>query len=337
LPGEVREPADEIRALIARDLADEVLVWPFEPGEEVRRRALHEAYGGQQQGGISTPTSVPEVFVFTDPVAGERYGYDRFEGLHEDGSYSYTGEGQYGDQQFVRGNKAIRDSSRTGKRIRLFRTKGRHATYVGEFATSSPPYALEQIPDFTGIPRRGIVFTLLPLNAEATLLPAYGGELEPPTSLVAYGSTLYTWTPPEYGDVTAASASHDERVVSRVEFELQSAFGAWLSRDGTPPSRLQLRAGSTTIEPDLYVPKRNWIVEAKRSTARGYVRTAIGQVLDYVNVATRAGIDATPVVLLPGRPEPDLMDLMRDLSIVVVFRHDSGFFIEDASSASMGE
>lgn len=320
--------ADQVRSLIARDLESGALVWPLEPGDTVRRRALHEVYGGQQQSGIVTPRSVPELLVFTDPAAGERYGYDKFEGLHEDGSYSYTGEGQQGDQQFVRGNKAMRDSGRTGKRIRVFRTKGTEATYVGEFATSTRPYELEKIPDVAGQPREGIVFSLLPVDAQVALLPAYGGELEPSSSLVDDASTLRSWNPPEYSDVLVPSSAQDDRIVSRVEFELQSQFGAWLAHNGSKPFRLQLRAGSTKIEPDFYVPDRGWIVEAKRSTARGYVRTAIGQVLDYINVASRAGIEATPVVLLPGRPEPDLIELMGKLGIIVAIRSTRGFVIE---------
>ncbi len=72
--------------------------WALEIGDVVRRRAIHEAYGGQQQGGISTPRATSDVLIFTDPEAGARYGYDEFEGLREDGSYAYTGEGQRGHQ-----------------------------------------------------------------------------------------------------------------------------------------------------------------------------------------------------------------------------------------------
>lgn len=82
--------------------------WVMQPGDEVLRRAVHKIYGGQQQGGISTPKSTPDVFIFTDPDKGAKYGYAKFEGLRGDGNYSYTGEGQIGDQSIdKRGNVTI--------------------------------------------------------------------------------------------------------------------------------------------------------------------------------------------------------------------------------------
>lgn len=302
-------------------------VWLLEPGDTVRRRSLHDAYGGQQQGGISTPRSLPDILIFTDPQAGARYGYDHFEGLREDGSYAYTGEGQYGRQEFVRGNRALRDSAAEGRTIRVFRTAGTSATYVGAFTTGTPPYTRQTIPDAAGEPREGIIFNLLPLAARVELLPAYGGELAPQSSLVDYSATPREWAPPEFTDVPIPAADwlHGQRVVSRAEFELQAAFGSWLREQALTPARLPLRAGSTLIEPDLFVPERSWIVEAKRSTARGYIRTAIGQVLDYVHMAGKAGLAAAPVVLLPGSPEPDLRELMLSLGITIATRTGDGF------------
>lgn len=287
---------------------------------------MHDAYGGQQQGGISTPRGQNDIFIFTDPESGARYGYDKFEGLREDGSYSYTGEGQYGQQEFVRGNRALRDCAKDGRTIRLFRTRGTSATYVGAFTTGTPTHEIETIPDASGNPRAGIIFNLLPINANVELLPAYGGGLGP-DALTHYSATPRAWTPPEYDDVVLAAteAAPGERVVSRIEFELQAAFGEWLGTQGLSPQRLPLRAGSALIEPDMFVPERDWIVEAKKSTARGHVRTAIGQVLDYVHVARKAGLDATPVILLPGPPEEDLRELMHTLGITLVRRIDDGF------------
>jgi len=227
----------------------------------------------------------------------------------------------------VRGNRALRDAERDGKTIRLFRTKGTSATYVGAFTTGAPTYTIETIPDADGNPRDGIIFNLLPLDARVDLLPAYGGELESAESPVSYVGTPRVWSPPEFTDVTIPRMEHapGERVVSRVEFELQAAFGEWLHTQGAAPARLPLRAGSTVIEPDLWVPDRNWIVEAKRSAARGHVRMAIGQVLDYAHVARKADLAAVPVVLLPGTPEMDLRELMAQLGITLVTRTEDGF------------
>lgn len=323
------EEAEEVRARFSGEPPASVSVWLLAPGDTVRRRSVHDAYGGQRQGGISTPRDSQHILVFTNPKAGEKFGYADFEGLREDGSYAYTGEGQNGHQQFKGGNSAIRDAAQNGKTIRLFRTSGSSATYVGAFTTGSPPYAIETIPDADSNPRDGIIFNLLPLDAQVDLLHAHGGALEDGASLVQYGATPRVWTPPEYSDVVVAEIQSlpSERIVSRDEFELQAAFGEWLHTQGTAPARLPLRAGSTVIEPDMWIPDRNWIVEAKRSIARGHVRMAIGQVLDYAHVARKSDLAAIPVILLPGPPEMALRELMAKLGITLVTPTEDGFLV----------
>jgi len=321
------EQARRVRVRFASSDVEKLLEWTLAPGDTVRRRAIHAAYGGQQQGGISTPRSIPDILIFTDPASGAKYGYDEFEGLREDGSYSYTGEGRVGPQKFLRGNQALRDATRDGKNIRLLRTKGVLATYIGAFTLGDPPYWTETIPDIHRDPRKGIIFNLIPVDARVELLPAFGGELPPDDGLINYAAHPRIWTPPDFSDVVVAagSAPPRERVVSRVEFELQADFGAWITRNGMTPRRLPLRSGNVLIEPDMYVPEKEWIVEAKGSSGREYVRTAIGQVLDYVNVASKWGLRATPVVLLPGKPQTDLVSLLDRLEILVFIRDGDGF------------
>jgi len=66
----------------------------FEGGQIYRRRDLHAQFGGQNQGGISTPSSHPMILIFTGDT-GAQYGYH--DGWDEDGSFRYTGEGQVDD------------------------------------------------------------------------------------------------------------------------------------------------------------------------------------------------------------------------------------------------
>jgi 5-methylcytosine-specific restriction protein A len=89
----------------------------FVQGQVYRRRDLHQQFGGQQQGGISTPSSANIVLLFTGE-AGEQHGYR--DDWTKDGVFLYTGEGQRGDMQFVRGNLAIRDHAANGKDLHLF-------------------------------------------------------------------------------------------------------------------------------------------------------------------------------------------------------------------------
>src|SRR5580765_5060327 len=77
-----------------------------------RRNDIHAVFGGQQQGGISTPATAPFIFIFTGDT-GKQYGYQ--DDWSTDNVFLYTGEGQIGDMEFRGGNKAIRDHAADGK------------------------------------------------------------------------------------------------------------------------------------------------------------------------------------------------------------------------------
>ena len=94
----------------------------FEVGKIYNRKEdINSKYGGQQQGGISTPKR-PYIFIFTG-LSGQKYGYN--DGWDKNGVFLYTGEGQIGDMRFIKGNKAIRDHSINGKELLLFESLGK--------------------------------------------------------------------------------------------------------------------------------------------------------------------------------------------------------------------
>lgn len=105
----------------------------FVIGKVYRRRDLHAEFGGQEQGGISTPSDHNLIFLFTGE-SGKKYGYsDRWT---NDGIFLYTGERQVGDMEFVRGNRAIRDHAEDGKDLHLFAQTPdkRFVRYEGQMA-----------------------------------------------------------------------------------------------------------------------------------------------------------------------------------------------------------
>jgi 5-methylcytosine-specific restriction enzyme A len=89
----------------------------FVPGQEYVRQVLHDELGGQRYGGISTPQAFPYVLIFTGEQ-GALYGYH--DGFQDNGSFLYTGEGQVGDMQMIKGNLAIKSHQDLGKQIHLF-------------------------------------------------------------------------------------------------------------------------------------------------------------------------------------------------------------------------
>ncbi len=122
----------------------------FQIDQVYKRRDLHEKYGGQQQGGISTPANHPFIFLFSSK-SGKTYGY-------KDG-----GEGQEGDMQFVRGNKAIRDHQKDGKSLYLFEYVDRgYVRFIGEMVC----WKIHEKSglDIKGRLRKMIVFELKPAN-----------------------------------------------------------------------------------------------------------------------------------------------------------------------------
>lgn len=106
----------------------------FTQGQVYQRRKIHELFGGQQQGGISTPANHKVIFIFT-AERGEEHGYT--DGWKDTKTFFYTGEGQYGDMSFTRGNKAIRDHEENGRDIHLFaQTSSGYVEYIGTVGLS---------------------------------------------------------------------------------------------------------------------------------------------------------------------------------------------------------
>ncbi|WP_229672980.1 hypothetical protein [Microbacterium saperdae] len=314
------EWADALRARLSGHRTDR-RIWTLEIGDTVLRKELHAAYGGQRQSGIITPKSVPDILIVTNPGSAAQHGYDKYEGLQADGSFAYTGQGQVGHQHFKNGNGALRDAAEKGRPIRLFTKSNTSVTYIGEFTTGQPSYSVKRITDSKKNLRDGIIFNLIPVDADME-------ELEPALTTPTDTVQESPWTPPDFSPlVIEAPAPPGPRTVSRIEFELQRDFGEWISNQGKTPLRLQLHSAGATIEPDLYVEESGWVVEAKKSSAREFVRAAIGQVLDYARLVRLSGRGATPVILLPGRPVAHIEALLFELGILLIVRDDNAFAV----------
>lgn len=132
----------------------------FVPGTLYRRRDLHDRYGGQQQGGISTPANHPFIMLFTTD-RGQDYGYR--DGWNEEGVYIYTGEGQHGDMSLVRGNAAILHHADNGKDLHLFEydnARSGYVRYIGPMKCTG--YQQHTGVDAAGKARKLISFKLIP-------------------------------------------------------------------------------------------------------------------------------------------------------------------------------
>lgn len=133
----------------------------FNVGQEIVRSNLHDLYGGQRQGGISTPVGHPVIFLFTGEE-GSQYGY-KDEWVSPE-IFHYSGEGQRGDMGFARGNEAILTHMREGRDLHLFEySRPRFVRYVGQMVCTG--YHMADAPDIDGRNRKAIIFELTPIVA----------------------------------------------------------------------------------------------------------------------------------------------------------------------------
>jgi len=159
---------------------------PFQVGALYNRKAdIHDQFGGQRQGGISTPKDAPFVIIFTGE-AGKSHGYADEWG--EDGILDYFGEGQSGDMTMTGGNRAIDRHLQDGKRLLVFKSLGHGKPYRfdGEFIKRSW-YTKPDTPATRGPNRNAIVFRLEPIDTAPLIAPAKVAQ--PSTAELELGST----------------------------------------------------------------------------------------------------------------------------------------------------
>jgi len=166
-----------------------------------RKRDIHDVYGGNRQSGIAPSAGYPYIFIFSGK-AGRQHGYqDRWENKH---IYAYTGEGQAGDMQFVRGNLALRDHKQTGKRVFLFESDSRGSA---RFVSEVELYDVDtfETHDTAGKTRIGITFFFKRAGA---YVPVEADRLRP--------ATLAADMPPDYGFRLPNVTERQGLVTSRV-------------------------------------------------------------------------------------------------------------------------
>lgn len=133
----------------------------FTPGTLYKRSEILSRYGGQSRVGICTPSDHPVIFLFNTP-RGEKYGYR--DGWTEDGVFRWTGEGQVGNQKFMRGNRALLRHLDDGEDVHLFIQK-RPSFFRYERQMVCIGYEWDRGPDKYGDERDIIAFSLMPLGA----------------------------------------------------------------------------------------------------------------------------------------------------------------------------
>jgi hypothetical protein len=306
--------------------AYEVTTWDLSPGDEIERKRLQEIYGGRTQGGIGPSRKSPNVFIFSDPVAGEPHGY--FDGWREDGCFHYTGEGQYGDQVMKSGNAAILNHENEGRALRVFMGARGRIVYEDEFGlhTSEPWYETEAQETGNGPIRKVIVFRLRP----KTIAPR---PSQSKLDTVLDGQVTEVPIEQQWTERMFVAPSQEEREAERREQKLVRAFEAHLKKRGHVVHRLKIvpPGEAKPLFCDLRDSTANTLVEAKGSVTRQAIRMAIGQLADYRRFTDPK---ARPAVLVPEPPRSDLLALLKSQGIDAIWPTAEGFNDTDSGSLS---
>ncbi len=292
-------------------------IWALQPGDAVERKILQARYGGRTQGGIGPSRSSPNVLIFSDPAAGEPHGY--FDGWRSDGCFHHTGEGQRGDQEMKSGNAAILNHAAAGRTLRLFLGARGRVVYEGEFelAEDRPWYTTDAPETKNGPIRSVIVFRMKPLNTT----PKPGSS---PLDRVATPGVEDVPIEEQWTELSFVSPSHEPHEAERREQKLVLAFRDHLLAKGHEVSRLKIlpQGEAKPLFSDLIDRTSGTLYEAKGTVERGAIRMAIGQLLDYSRFLTPRPHLA---VLLPSSPRLDLVELLRESQIEVVWREGDRF------------
>ncbi|GAA0970226.1 hypothetical protein GCM10009555_018780 [Acrocarpospora macrocephala] len=298
--------------------------WTLVPGGTIERKKLHEHFGGRTQGGIGPSSRTPNVFIFTDPIAGEKHGY--FDGWMPDGLFHYSGEGQYGDQRMISGNASILNHQKEGRALHVFQGARGTITYLGRFEVyNKDPWYEADAPESGGGPlRRVIVFRLKPLDTDP----------QPPQTKLA--RLLAAADKPEAEDQVQdlpleqqltersfVNPAQEPYEAERKEASLVQALADYLRGKGHTVGRHQMLPKGETrpLFTDLYDKDLTLLVEAKGSVTRENVRMAIGQLADYGRFLT----EAIRAILLPTEPRTDLLSLAHGQDIVVIWPVKGGY------------
>jgi hypothetical protein len=315
-------PLDKAKSVNALSLIGiQSVNWDIKVGEVLKRKEVHSRYGGAGMGGIEPSAKTPNVFIFTSDT-GSNYGYNFDEEL-EDGSFLYSGDGQVGDQDIsIGGNKAIVEHRKKGRALRIFEAaeQDTFVRYVGEFELADAEPEVRRAPDRNGDERDVLVFHLLPVGRTKRFTRK--NKVDAKAAVIRRRSERNT----QESHTRKISAS--TTLAIRQEGQLQKRYEDYLRSQGIDVDTFEISIpeSNAPLRVDLVDFTNNRIIEAKAGLTRGYVREAIGQVLDYVFQLKRLRNELwKPAILLPGKPSEDLVELISSLNIELIWEDEQGF------------
>ena len=183
------------------------------------------------------------------------------------------GEGQQGDQRFIRGNKAILEHRRSGRALRVFKGVGGDVQYIGEYAIDDAvPFIWDQAPATGGGRlRRVIRFRLWPARV-GSQPPAPGDRSYRPANEDPQSNPGDPFAR-DPNEVDRSLAAHAQTQNALHAFLIDRRIRAWSPGPGEPDFDIAWERKGVV-----------WVGEVKSVTPTNstrQLRLGLGQVLDY--------------------------------------------------------
>ncbi|MDN0197072.1 hypothetical protein [Streptomyces sp. S.PNR 29] len=321
----------------------------IKPGLMTTRAEMKELFGGGTQGGIIPSDTTPNILIYVDHDSGKKYGYEDGWLEEEDDRgpvFEYTGQGTHGEQTFLglngSRNAAVLYHADAGRSLRVFKAAGRvpgsksaakRQRYIGEFELDAQqPYTVREANDEAGERRRIIVFRLRPKGEYERLPEDVITRAETTNAHQVSADVAVSRMPePRTSEPKRKHASESRRaaqpslIAEHRQSKLREKYLEELKKKQHDVFAYQITIADTTtiLKTDLYDATAHELYSVRGDSSREEVRTAIGQLKDYVRHIERH--NPKLVVLLPERPHDDLLDLLHTEHIDVVFQDGSGY------------
>jgi hypothetical protein len=109
---------------------------------------------------------------------------------------------------------------------------------------------------------------------------------------------------------------------TKIEAGLVESYAHWLEKRGR---KLRTITYNGRLQCDRYEEEGRNLIEAKASTSRENIRMAVGQLLDYAFLGKEEIRVPNMAILLPKKPDSDLVEWLQHLHISIIWREERSF------------
>ena len=294
------------------------------PGQSIKRTELKKYLKLSGQGGIDSSVKNSLTCLFSYSKEGAKHGYN--DGWNK-GIFEYFGQGLLGNMEMKGNNKSLLNHKLKQRRVFLFfkGLKG-EVIYENEFTVDEgDPYFWTTSIDDEGKLRDSIVFRLKPIKKYSIKNPI-------PSQIGIVTKTIAREIPLEKssGNKSSKGVTYISRgIKDKKEARLVEEYNKY--RRGKKLKDLKRHSLQPPLSKknyftDGFEAESKTLIEAKASSHRDKIRMAIGQLFDYKKLLEEDNVKVNNLAILaPTCPSKDLLELLKDLKIKIIFKEGNKF------------